>query len=105
MKKPLKKICEDAERYFQKGSRLERWYPVYEAMDSFLFGSSKTTSAAPHVRDSVDLKRIMITVILALLPCVIMAMWNTGYQANIAVQALGLSADWLAWCNNVSGRL
>ena len=91
MKKPLQKICEDAGRYFQKGSRLQRWYPFYEAVDSFLFGSSKTTSAAPHVRDSMDLKRIMITVILALLPCVLMAMWNTGYQVNSALQAMGLS--------------
>lgn len=91
MKKPLQKICEDAGRYFQKGSRLQRWYPVYEAMDSFLFGSSKTTSSAPHVRDSMDLKRIMITVIFALLPCVLMAMWNTGYQANSALLTMGLS--------------
>jgi Na+-transporting NADH:ubiquinone oxidoreductase subunit B len=94
--KSLQKICHDAERYFQKGSRLEQWYPVYEAMDSFLFGSSKTTSRAPHVRDSMDLKRIMVTVIFALLPCVLMAMWNTGYQANSALVAMGLSepAGW-----------
>ena len=91
MKKSLQNICEDAGRYFQKGSRLQRWYPLYEAMDSFLFGSSKTTSSAPHVRDSMDLKRIMITVIFALLPCVVMAMWNTGYQANSALQTMGLS--------------
>jgi len=94
--KSLQKICHDAERYFQKGSRLEQWYPVYEAMDSFLFGSSKTTALAPHVRDSMDLKRIMVTVIFALLPCVLMAMWNTGYQANSALVAMGLSepAGW-----------
>jgi Na+-transporting NADH:ubiquinone oxidoreductase subunit B len=91
MKKTLQKICEDAGRHFQKRSRLQSWYPAYEAMDSFLFGSNKTTSSAPHVRDSMDLKRIMTTVVLALMPCVLMAMWNTGYQANSALQALGLS--------------
>jgi len=91
MMKSLSKISEDAGRHFQKGGRLQRWYPLYEALDSFMFGSSQTTKTAPHVRDSIDLKRIMITVIVALVPCVLMAMWNTGYQANSALQSLGLS--------------
>ena len=89
--KSLSKISEDVGRHFRKGGRFQRWYPLYEALDSFLFGSSQTTRVAPHVRDSMDLKRIMITVILALFPCVLMAMWNTGYQANSAIQALGIS--------------
>ncbi len=89
--KPLSKIIEDAGPHFAKGGRFERYYPLYEAFDSFLFGSNQTTQAAPHVRDSMDLKRIMIIVIIALLPCVMMAMWNTGYQANSAIQAMGLS--------------
>ena len=94
--KSLSKVSEDAGRYFQKGGRFEKWYPLYEALDSFLFGSSQTTKTAPHVRDSIDLKRIMITVMIALLPCVLMAMWNTGYQANSAMQAMGISvpAGW-----------
>lgn len=94
--KPLHKISEEAGRHFQKGGRFHRWYPLYEALDSFLFGNSQTTSSAPHVRDSIDLKRIMVTVIIALLPCVLMAMWNTGYQANSSLQAMGLSepAGW-----------
>ena len=89
--KSLSKIFEDAGRYFAKGERLERYYPLYEAFDSFLFGSSQTTRTAPHVRDGIDLKRIMTTVIVALLPCVLMALWNTGYQANLALQNMGLS--------------
>ncbi len=89
--KPLSKIFEDAGRYFEKGGRFEQYYPLYEAFDSFLFGSNQTTNTAPHVRDSIDLKRIMTTVIIALLPCVLMAMWNTGYQANSALQLMGLS--------------
>ena len=82
---------EDAGEYFEKGAPLERWYPLYEAFDSFLFGSNQTTKIAPHVRDSIDLKRIMTTVLIALLPCTLMALWNTGYQANTALQAIGLS--------------
>ena len=94
--KRLSEISEAVGRHFKKGSRLERMYPLYEALDSFLFGSSRTTKNAPHVRDAMDLKRIMVTVIVALLPCVLMAMWNTGYQANLALQSLGLAvpAGW-----------
>lgn len=77
-------------RHFEKGGRLERWYPLYEAFDSFLFGSNLTTPKAPHVRDSIDLKRIMTTVLIALFPCTLMALWNTGYQANTAILAAGL---------------
>ncbi len=90
MIKTLSKLMEEAGRHFAKGSRLARWYPLYEAFDSFLFGSSQTTPRAPHIRDSIDLKRIMTTVLIALLPCTLMAMWNTGYQANLALAGLGL---------------
>ncbi len=89
--KLLSKFFEDAGRHFEKGARFELLYPLYEAFDSFLFGSNQTTRSAPHVRDSIDLKRIMTTVIIALIPCVLMAMWNTGYQANSAIEAMGLS--------------
>lgn len=80
-----------AGRYFEKGGPLARWYPLYEAFDSFLFGSNQTTKIAPHIRDSIDLKRIMTTVLIALLPCTLMAMWNTGYQANMVIEAMGLA--------------
>jgi Na+-transporting NADH:ubiquinone oxidoreductase subunit B len=89
--KLLSKIFEDAGRHFEKGARFELLYPLYEAFDSFLFGSNQTTGSPPHVRDSIDLKRIMTTVIIALIPCVFMAMWNTGYQANSVIEAMGLS--------------
>ncbi len=81
---------EDLGRHFEKGGRYERWYPLYEAFDSFLFGTNETTKGAPHVRDGIDLKRIMTTVLVALIPCVFMALWNTGYQANLALSAMGL---------------
>lgn len=87
----LDRFMQKAGRHFEKGGRLERWQPLHEAVDSFLFGSSLTTARAPFVRDGIDLKRIMITVIVALIPCTLMAMWNTGYQANAAIASLGLS--------------
>jgi Na+-transporting NADH:ubiquinone oxidoreductase subunit B len=81
---------------FQKGGPLERWYPLFEAADSFLFDNGSVTGSAPHVRDAVNMKRIMITVLIALIPCVIMAMWNTGFQANSALQTMGITvpAGW-----------
>jgi len=88
--KSLSEISAAAERYFRPGSRLARYYPLYEALDSFLFGSRQVTKNAPYVRDAIDLKRIMILVIVALLPCLLMALWNTGYQANLALHSLGL---------------
>jgi Na+-transporting NADH:ubiquinone oxidoreductase subunit B len=76
---------------FEKGGPLARWYPLFEATDTFLFHTSRTTGSAPHVRDAVDYKRIMITVLLALIPCVYAALWNTGYQANLALAKMGIA--------------
>lgn len=88
--KSLNTILKEAGHHFEKGGKYHRWYPLYEAFDSFLFGSSLTAGSAPHVRDSIDFKRIMTTVIIALIPCVIMGLWNTGYQANLALQSVGV---------------
>lgn len=81
---------------FLKGGPFARWYPLYEALDTFLFASNRVTDRAPHVRDAVDMKRVMIMVVISLLPCVFMAMWNTGLQANTAMQAMGIDtpAGW-----------
>jgi len=91
--KALNKLFLDIKPLFEKGGKMERWYPIYEATDSFLFSTTKSTSAAPHIRDAIDLKRIMITVIIALIPCTLMALWNTGYQANSVLAAAGIEPD------------
>ena len=75
--------------HFTQGGRLARLHPLFEAADSFLYTPGEVTAGAPHIRDAIDLKRVMITVVIALLPCFFMAMWNTGYQANLAMQATG----------------
>lgn len=89
--KLLDKFFQSIEPLFLKGGKLERLYPLFEATDTFLFGSSGVAKKPPHVRDAIDYKRIMITVIIALIPCTLMAMWNTGYQANTVIQAMALS--------------
>lgn len=65
---------------FGKGGKFEKLYPFYEAGDTFLLSPGERTKSGPHVRDSLDLKRTMITVVIALLPCTLFALFNTGYQ-------------------------
>ncbi len=90
MSKFLERYLQALEPHFKPGGRLARWYPLYEATDSFFMGSRLTTATAPHIRDAIDFKRIMTVVIIALIPCVLMALWNTGYQANLALQSMGI---------------
>ena len=87
----LRNLLDKAEKPFHKGGKLEKLYPLYEATDTFLYTPPDVTKASSHVRDAIDLKRMMITVVVALLPCVLFAMYNTGFQANYAI-AHGASA-------------
>jgi Na+-transporting NADH:ubiquinone oxidoreductase subunit B len=91
--KALRNILNKLEPHFLKGGKLERLYPLYEAADSFIYTPGEVTLGATHVRDSIDLKRVMITVVVALLPCFFMAMWNTGFQANSAMLLTGGSVE------------
>jgi Na+-transporting NADH:ubiquinone oxidoreductase subunit B len=88
--KILRNLLDQVEPHFEKGGKLEILYPAYEAADTFLYTPKDVTKGASHVRDSIDLKRTMIMVVAALIPCIFMAMWNTGYQANLAMKELGL---------------
>ena len=80
----LYKIHKDVEPLFKKGGPLELLYPIYEAQETFLFQLGETTKRASHVRDPLDSKRMMSTVIVALLPCLFFGIWNAGYQAHVA---------------------
>jgi Na+-transporting NADH:ubiquinone oxidoreductase subunit B len=94
--KPLRRFLDNLHPLFDKRGKLEKLYPLYEAVDSFLYTPGTVTRGPAHVRDGLDLKRTMITVVVALVPCIAMAVWNTGYQANSAMQAMGTStvAGW-----------
>lgn len=82
----LRKLLDTVEPLFEPGKgKLELLYPLYEAADTFLYTPKDTTTNAAHVRDSLDLKRMMSMVIVALGPCIFMAMFNTGRQANLAI--------------------
>ena len=80
---------------FNKGGKLEKLYPLFEAHDTGSFTPGLVTKTASHIRDALDQKRMMIAVVFALLPCFLMAMFNTGYQANVATAAGAAPlADW-----------
>jgi Na+-transporting NADH:ubiquinone oxidoreductase subunit B len=88
--KPLRSFLDRMEPHFKEGGKLEKLYPLYEMADTFLYTDGKVTREASHIRDGLDLKRLMVTVVLALIPCIYMAMYNTGYQANVAMSELGV---------------
>ena len=74
---------------FTKGGRLEKYFAVFEMVDTFLYSPPDTTRTAPHVRDGIDLKRLMMYVVAALIPCILWSWFNTGYQANLALAQMG----------------
>ena len=78
-----------AERIQQK-QQWRKYYPLYEMVDTFIYWTNKVTQRAPHIRDGLDIKRVMSYVVLATLPCTLMAWYNTGYQAYSALPAEGL---------------
>lgn len=83
----LRRLLDSQAHLFHKGGRLERFYPMYEAADTFLYTPGTVTAGASHVRDGLDLKRMMSIVIVSLAGTILMAMYNTGLQAHLAIEA------------------
>lgn len=88
----LRRLLDEIEPLFAKGGPLERFAALYEATDTFLFTPRDVTHGSPHVRDAIDVKRVMTSVVLAVLPCALFGMYNVGHQANLALASLGLEA-------------
>lgn len=75
--------------YHEPNAPLHKFWPFFDAMETFLLTPDKLTGPkGPHVRDYVDLKRVMSTVIIALLPCLLWSFYNTGYQHFAAIAAM-----------------
>lgn len=92
----LREKLDQLEPMFHKGGKLERLYPIYEALDTFLYTPGEVTKGASHVRDGMDLKRMMIFVVIALTPCIFMACYNTGAQTHAVAKAAvesGIAAE------------
>ncbi|CAM3993264.1 NADH:ubiquinone reductase (Na(+)-transporting) subunit B [Vibrio neonatus] len=107
----LKKFIEDIEPHFEANGKFEKWYPLYEATATLFYTPGTITKTKSHVRDSVDLKRIMIMVWFAVFPAMFWGMYNTGNQAITALTFLHSGADlatlvsgnWHYWLTEMLG--
>ena len=86
--KYFRRFLDKQSRLFEEGGKLHSLYYLWEALDGFLYTQGKTTQSPTHIRDAIDLKRMMITVVVALVPATLMALYNTGLQANLALASL-----------------
>ncbi len=84
MMKALKRLFNTARPHFESGGRLEKLHPLFDAIETVAFTPALTTRSDTHVRDSLDLKRYMTFVIIALMPPFFFGIYNTGYQSHLA---------------------
>ncbi len=106
--KALRAALDKVHPLFDKGGPLQIAYPVYESIDTFLYTPGEITHGQTHVRDNIDLKRMMITVVMALVPATLFGMWNVGYQANTTIQRAAEAGekyvgDWHYTIHNAMG--
>ncbi|MGM0984774.1 MAG: NADH:ubiquinone reductase (Na(+)-transporting) subunit B [Pseudomonadota bacterium] len=81
----IRQTLDNLEPHFHKGGKYEKFYPLYEAVDTIFYAPPDVAKTTAHVRDGVDLKRIMITVWLCTFPAMFFGMWNAGWMANSAI--------------------
>jgi Na+-transporting NADH:ubiquinone oxidoreductase subunit B len=86
----LRSMLDSIEPQFHKGGRFENFYALYEAVDTLFYTPGYVTKSGSHVRDGIDLKRMMITVWLCTFPAIFFGMYNLGYQANTAMDSMGM---------------
>tara|TARA_Y100000817_G_C16834776_1_gene535248 strand:+ start:527 stop:1654 length:1128 start_codon:yes stop_codon:yes gene_type:complete len=77
----LRKLLDNVEKKILENDKLKKFHPLHDALDTFLYTKNSQTSNAPFIRDAIDLKRTMILVVLALLPCLLFGTYNVGYQS------------------------
>lgn len=91
----LKKWIEGVSPQFEAGGKYEKWYPLYEAAATIFYTPGHVNKGLTHVRDSIDLKRIMIMVWLATFPAMFWGMYNVGHQAVMGLSATYSGAELL----------
>ncbi|MEP2718527.1 RnfABCDGE type electron transport complex subunit D, partial [Pseudophaeobacter sp.] len=87
----LRNFFDRIEPNFTKGGKWEKLFPIYEMVESFIYTPKTVTTAAPHARSYVDMKRIMTYVVIATIPCILFGLYNTGLQVNTAIGHYGAS--------------
>jgi Na+-transporting NADH:ubiquinone oxidoreductase subunit B len=88
----LREVLDSFEPHFEKGGRFEKLYPVYEMVDTIFYSPGYVTKTGSHVRDQVDMKRVMSTVWIAAFLPMFAGMYYTGYQANVAMDQMGIES-------------
>jgi len=88
----LRNYLDSIEPHFHKGGKYESWYALFEAADTIFYRPADVTKTTSHVRDGIDLKRMMITVWMCTFPAMLYGMYNVGWQANTIMADLGLNA-------------
>jgi Na+-transporting NADH:ubiquinone oxidoreductase subunit B len=84
--KAIKDILDKQRPLFQKGGKFEKFYYLFEAGETFMFSPDHTTAPkGVQIRDAIDLKRLMMTVVIAMVPCLLFGIWNVGHQHYIAI--------------------
>lgn len=100
----LRKILDKMEPEFHTGGKYEKWYSLYEAVDTIFYRPGSVTKGGSHVRDAVDMKRIMILVWMCTFPAMFFGMYNIGLQANTAADLMGVTGG-SSWHHLIIGAL
>ena len=87
----LRRTLDSMHPHVTEGGKYQKFYALYEAVDTFFYSPADVNSGRNHVRDGIDLKRIMIYVWIAAIPCVIMGCYNVGLQANSVMASMGVT--------------
>jgi Na+-transporting NADH:ubiquinone oxidoreductase subunit B len=89
----LKNIVENLEPHFEEGGKWSKLWPVFDGFATFAFVPKHATSKGAHIRDGIDMKRTMITVVIAMIPALFFGMWNTGHQYYVATGEFAALGD------------
>lgn len=81
----LRNLIDKQKEALEKNEKTKKFWPLVDALDTFAFTPNHATKSGAHIRDGIDLKRTMMTVIIALIPCLLFGMWNVGHQHFLAV--------------------
>jgi Na+-transporting NADH:ubiquinone oxidoreductase subunit B len=94
----IRRFLDSIEPYFERGGKFEKFYGLYEMVDTFIYTPDDVTKGTTHARDGIDLKRTMTYVVISTAFCILVGLYNTGYQANLAMAQLGVDTinNWRA---------
>ncbi|WP_085900298.1 NADH:ubiquinone reductase (Na(+)-transporting) subunit B [Kiloniella majae] len=98
----IRNFFDRIEPHFINGGKYEKFFPIYEMVESFLYTPKTVTKVAPHARSYVDMKRIMTYVVIATIPCILIGLYNVGFQTNTAMEVHS-SSGWRIWLLDLLG--